>query len=116
MARKVRPLITSTEVGNLDPEQIRTVVRAVHVLPSEQGWSVRKSGRDRVNQAFATYAEAVQFAEELSSAQNVALIFHVQTDGITVRKLSIRSRTGKKKFGRRYSVHSRTDRTPGRRR
>jgi hypothetical protein len=79
MSRKLRPLITSSEVGNLNTEQIRAVVRAVHVLPSEQGWEVRKSGRDRTNQVFVTKSEAVQFAYELSAGQNVEVIFHSQT-------------------------------------
>lgn len=79
MTQKIRPLVTSTEVGNLDPEQIRTVVRAVHVLPSEEGWEVRKSGRDRTNQVFATQSEAVQFAQELSALQNVEVIVHSKT-------------------------------------
>jgi uncharacterized protein YdaT len=79
MTQKIRPLVTSTEVGNLDPEQIRIVVRAVHVLPCEQGWTVRKSGIDRTNQVFATQAEAVQFARELSAHQHVEVIVHAKT-------------------------------------
>jgi uncharacterized protein YdaT len=79
MAQEMRPLISSTETGKLDPEQIRTVVRAVHVLPSEKGWAVRKSGRDRTNQLFATQSEAVRFAHELSSHQNVEVIVHSKT-------------------------------------
>lgn len=86
MSQKIRPLMTSTEVGNLDPAQIRTVVRAVHVLPSEQGWTVRKSGRDRTNQVFATQAEAVQFAHELSGNQNVDVIVHSKTAEILRRE------------------------------
>jgi Uncharacterized protein conserved in bacteria (DUF2188) len=79
MTQKIRPLVTSTEVGNLDPEHIRTVVRAVHVLPSENGWMVRKSGRDRTNQVFATQADAIRFARELSAHQNVEAIVHAKT-------------------------------------
>jgi hypothetical protein len=79
MSRKLRPLITSSEVGNLDPAQIRAVVRAVHVLPSEEGWEVRKSGRDRMNQVFPTQSEAVRFAHELSAHQNVEVIVHAKT-------------------------------------
>lgn len=79
MTQKIRPLITSTEVGNLDPAQIRNVVRAVHVLPSEKGWAVRKSGIDRTNQVFATQSEAVRFAHELSTHQNVEVIVHSKT-------------------------------------
>jgi hypothetical protein len=79
MSQKIRPLISSTETGNLDPAQIRAVVRAVHVLPSEQGWEVRKSGRDRTNQVFATQSEALQFAQELSAHQNVEVIVHSKT-------------------------------------
>jgi uncharacterized protein YdaT len=79
MMQKMRPLLSSTDTGNLDPAQIRAVVRAVHVLPSEQGWTVRKSGRDRMNQVFATQAEAVRFAHELSAHQNVEVIVHAKT-------------------------------------
>jgi Uncharacterized protein conserved in bacteria (DUF2188) len=79
MTQKMRPLITSTEVGNLDPEQIRTVVRAVHVLPSEQGWTVRKSGRDRVEKAFSSKIRAIQFACELSARHNLEVIVHSKT-------------------------------------
>jgi Uncharacterized protein conserved in bacteria (DUF2188) len=81
MARKYRPLIkvTSADAGNLDPEEIRVVMQAVHVLPAEQGWVVKKNGRRPVNKVFATNAEAMEFAQKLATAKKVELITHDKT-------------------------------------
>jgi Uncharacterized protein conserved in bacteria (DUF2188) len=76
MSNKLRPLIESSEVGNLDPEEIRAVVSAVHVVPSPDGWVVRKSGTDRIHQLFATKKQAENFAQELSVQHHVEIMFH----------------------------------------
>lgn len=76
MSNKLRPLIESSEVGNLDPEEIRAVVRAVHVAPSLDGWVVRKAGADQIYQLFTTKEEAEQFAKELSAQHHVEIMIH----------------------------------------
>jgi hypothetical protein len=76
MSNKLRPLIESSEVGNLDPEEIRAVVSAVHVVPSPNGWVVRKSGTDRIHQLFATKEQAENFAQELSAQHHVEIMVH----------------------------------------
>jgi Uncharacterized protein conserved in bacteria (DUF2188) len=78
MSNNLRPLIESPETGNLDPEEIRAVVSAVHVVPSPHGWVVRKSGIDRIYRLFETKEQAEQFAQELSSQHNVEIMVHSQ--------------------------------------
>lgn len=51
----------------LSREDVRSVVRAVHVVPETAGgWEVRKSGRRRVVKHFETKEAAVSFAETLT--------------------------------------------------
>jgi hypothetical protein len=76
MSNNLRPLIESPEVGNLDPEEIRAVVRAVHVVPSLDGWVVRKAGTDRIHKLFATKEQAEHFAQELSAQHHVEIMIH----------------------------------------
>jgi Uncharacterized protein conserved in bacteria (DUF2188) len=76
MPTRKRPLIRPHEAGDLDPERIRAVVRAVHVLPATNGWQVKKGGKERVDRVFVTRDEAEQFAHELSVAHNVEIMFH----------------------------------------
>jgi hypothetical protein len=79
MSQEMRPLIESTEIGNIDLERIRAVVRAVHISPTPDGWEVRTGGRERVCQLFPTQHEAEHFAHELSEHQGVEVIFHTHT-------------------------------------
>jgi hypothetical protein len=76
MSAKKRPLIRPQEAGDLDPERIRAVVRAVHVLPATNGWQVKKGGKERVDRVFVTWDEAEQFAQELSVIRNVEVMVH----------------------------------------
>lgn len=76
MPARKRPLIRPQEAGDLDPERIRAVVRAVHVLPATNGWQVRKGGKEHVDRVFMTRAEAEQFSLELSIIHDVEVIFH----------------------------------------
>jgi hypothetical protein len=76
MSKKMRPLIESSEVGNIDPERIRAVVRAVHISPTPDGWEVRTGGRERVCQVFLTQDEAEHFANELSEHHGIEVFFH----------------------------------------
>lgn len=96
MPRKMRPLIESSEIGNLDPEMIRAVVRAVHVVPLSTGWEVRKSGKDRVSEIFVSKPLAEKFARELSEHENVEVILHKRPR----RKLQKKDSFAKSEIGR----------------
>jgi hypothetical protein len=87
MSNRLRPLIESPEVGNLDPEEIRAVVMAVHVVPSLDGWVVRKTGVDRIHQFFTTKEQAEQFAQELSTQHHVEIMIHSGIPELFPRKL-----------------------------
>jgi hypothetical protein len=76
MSNKLRPLIESSEVGNLDPDEIRAVVSAVHVVPSPDGWVVRKSGTEQIHQLFVTKEQAEQFAQQISVQHHVEIMIH----------------------------------------
>jgi hypothetical protein len=64
--------------GILDPEKIREVVNAVHVVPVTQGWNIRRtgSGKNRVNRIYKTQTRAMAFAEKLAREHDVKLIIH----------------------------------------
>jgi Uncharacterized protein conserved in bacteria (DUF2188) len=78
MPKKKRPLIRPQEAGELDPAEIRAVVRAVHVVPTVDGWEVRKGGKKRVCVLFETQDKAEKYARQLSVDRNVGVIVHPQ--------------------------------------
>jgi hypothetical protein len=90
MPKKKRPLIRPQEAGELDPAEIRAVVRAVHVLPTVDGWEVRKGGKKRISVLFETQEEAEKYAHQLSTDRNVRVIVHSQV----IPKLQSRSTLG----------------------
>jgi hypothetical protein len=78
MPKKKRPLIRPQEAGELDPAEIRAVVRAVHVFPTVNGWEVRKGGKKRISILFETREKAEKYAHQLSIDRNVGVIIHPQ--------------------------------------
>lgn len=90
MPKKKRPLIRPQEAGELDPAEIRAVVKAVHVLPTVDGWEVRKGGKKRISILFETQEKAEKYAHQLSVDQNVRVIVHSQL----IPKLQSRSTFG----------------------
>jgi Uncharacterized protein conserved in bacteria (DUF2188) len=78
MPKKKRPLIRPQEAGELDPAEIRAVVRAVHILPTVDGWEVRKGGKKRISVLFETQEEAEKYGHQLSIDRNVGLIVHAK--------------------------------------
>lgn len=51
-----------------------------HVVPSDDGWSVRKAGSSRVTRNFSTQKDAVAAATEIARNQGAELYIH-GTDG-----------------------------------
>ena len=47
--------------------------RSQHVAPREKGWTVRKTGADRVTRKFDTQREAIEFARDLARKQRTKL-------------------------------------------
>lgn len=78
MPKKKRPLIRPQEAGELDPAEIRAVVRAVHVVPTVDGWEVRKGGKKRISVLFETQEEAEKYGHQLSIDQSVGIVVHSQ--------------------------------------
>jgi Uncharacterized protein conserved in bacteria (DUF2188) len=95
MPKKKRPLIRPQEAGELDPEEIRAVVRAVHVLPTVDAWEVRKGGKKRISVLFETQEDAEKYAHQLSVDQSVGIVVHSQI----IPKLQFRGTLANNKVG-----------------
>lgn len=57
-----------------------TTSNRVHIVPSKDGWSVKKEGAVRSTAVRATQAEAIKAASELKSAESI--IVHNQDGSI----------------------------------
>jgi hypothetical protein len=62
--------------GTIPIREIESVVRAVHVVPSNEGWQVRKSGKVRITKNFPSKDAAVEYARNVSQTREVDLIVH----------------------------------------
>lgn len=70
--------------GKIPREKIESVVKAVHVVPANDGWQVRKSGKIRIAEKFPSKEAAVSYAKDISHKRGVDLFVHSE-DG-TVKK------------------------------
>ncbi len=50
--------------------------RSNHVVPSNSGWAVRKSGALKVSRIFETKDQAIQFGKVLSKNEETELFIH----------------------------------------
>jgi hypothetical protein len=53
-----------------------TARRGQHVVPSEAGWSVRKSGASRATRTFATQQDAIDAATRIARNQRTEVYVH----------------------------------------
>ena len=58
-----------------------------HVVPSKDGWSVRKGGAERASRSFDRKEDAVHYAREVSKHQHSELYIH-KRDGTIQNKES----------------------------
>jgi len=87
--RVVRP---SPAKGSLSRKQVRTVVRATHVVPDSEGWKVMPpAGRNRPKR-FRQEGDALKFAAQASGLGNGIVFIHEK--GGKVRKATARSLVG----------------------
>mgnify|MGYP001796447843 CR=1 FL=1 len=47
-----------------------------HVVPSSQGWSVKKSGASRASRSFGTKEEAVKYGKTISRGEKTEQYIH----------------------------------------
>ncbi|MBA3693973.1 MAG: DUF2188 domain-containing protein [Acidobacteria bacterium] len=79
--------------GKISRKKINSVVRAVHVVPENEGWQVRKAGKFRVAEKFPSQDAALEYARNISRSKDVDLIIHSK-DG---RQISIQAKNGQAK-------------------
>jgi hypothetical protein len=53
-----------------------SVRRGQHVVPSSEGWSVRKAGSSRVTRTYATKQDAVDAATRIAQNQRTEVYVH----------------------------------------
>jgi len=72
-----RTLKTPRKSGTVRRADIRSVIKAVHIMPKPgEGWVVRKIGDGRVSQQFASKKAAVEFAQRCQKLGRSRLIIH----------------------------------------
>ncbi|MGH7832709.1 MAG: DUF2188 domain-containing protein [Candidatus Binatia bacterium] len=76
MQAKKRTLKAPTKTGKIQRSRIRTVIKALHVMPKSDGWMVTTSGPRRLTQQFPDKQEAVEFGESVAKRQKTSLIVH----------------------------------------
>ncbi len=47
-----------------------------HVIPSSDGWAVKKSGAERASKVFGTKEKAVDYGRDLSRTEKTELFIH----------------------------------------
>ena len=76
MQAKKRSLKTPTKSGKLKRSHIRTVVKALHIVPKSQGWVVTTTGDQRLTQEFPNKQDAVEFGQSIAKQNKSSLIVH----------------------------------------
>ena len=71
-----RTIRRDSRKGKIARSDIKSVVKAVHVAPSGDGWKVKKAGQGRVTASFETKRDAVDYAKTLSRDKRVDLVIH----------------------------------------
>jgi Uncharacterized protein conserved in bacteria (DUF2188) len=77
-----RTIKRSSQTGRFTQAEIKSVVKAVHVVPSAGGWKVMKAGQARVMASFETKRDAIKYAKTLSRDNRVDLVTHLKTGRI----------------------------------
>lgn len=76
MQAKKRTLKAPTKTGKIQRSRIRTVIKALHVLPKSDGWVVTTSGAERLTQQFPSKQDALAFGESVAKRKKTSLIVH----------------------------------------
>lgn len=88
MERLKRTIKSPTKPGRLNPEDVASVVRAVHVAPGdESAWTVRAPGPSDQRPRFDSKAAALEFARRLGTRRGAEVIVHGR-NGRSVRRLA----------------------------
>ncbi|WIV18098.1 DUF2188 domain-containing protein [Paenibacillus polygoni] len=61
--------------------------RNIHVVPSEDGWAVKKEGNEKPEHIYDVKDEAVKAAKEIVSSKNIRLIIHDKQGKIQTSKM-----------------------------
>jgi Uncharacterized protein conserved in bacteria (DUF2188) len=76
MEAKKRTLKAPTKTGKIQRSRIRTVIKALHVMPKSNGWVVTTSGAEPLTQQFPRKQDALEFGESVAKQKRTSLIVH----------------------------------------
>jgi hypothetical protein len=76
MHTKKRTVKAPTKTGKIQRSQIRSVIKALHVMPKPDGWVVTTSGAEHLTQQFPRKQDAVEFGESVAKRNKTSLIVH----------------------------------------
>ena len=76
MQAKKRTVKAPTKTGKIQRSRIRTVIKALHVMPKSDGWVVTTSGAEPLTQQFPRKQDALEFGESVAKQKKTSLIVH----------------------------------------
>lgn len=72
----VRTIKRSSTTGTVSREWVEASIRAIHVFPEGDRWTVMRTGVDRIWRSFSDKENALQFAESLSDSEKREIRVH----------------------------------------
>jgi hypothetical protein len=76
MQTKKRTLKAPSKTGKIQRSQIRSAIKALHVVPKSDGWVVTTSGAEQLAQEFPKKQDAVEFGESVAKRNKSSLFVH----------------------------------------
>lgn len=64
---------------------VKRGMQTQHVLPSKDGWVVKRAGASRSTKSFETQVEAIKFGKKVAKDQRTELIVHSKDGRIKAR-------------------------------
>lgn len=68
--------LNSSKKGTLAVKKYVQAIQGQHVLPSKDGWKVKRSGAAKASSVHVTQKQAISYAKKLAQSQKVELFIH----------------------------------------
>ncbi len=77
--------LSSHKKGTIAVKKYVQAVKGQHVVPSPDGWKVKKEGAQKASKICVTQAEAMEYAKKLAKIQKAELFVHGKNERIRER-------------------------------
>jgi len=79
-AKPIRPLYEFPSSDSFDRDDVKVVIKGVHVVPrSRTTWAVKKGGEHAITKIFRSRDAAIEYAKEVSSSTKSTLYVHLKS-------------------------------------